>query len=281
MLIRPFTEADLPEAATISAEAFELDITDPEKRRLWEQRVRHCLLTDPDGSFVSESDGLISGLGQAVIREQLWLLSLLTVSPSRGRGGEGRALLNATLEYGHNTTDQAIIIASNDPKALRIYASSGFRLEPTFEVEGPLPDPALIPPIHPDITIVPESELETLAPISRAVRGAEHTIDLRFLASRGATVFRLGDRGFTVAAAGRGVQIVAALDEEAATALLWCALDHLKQEPKIEVSFVTGQQQWALAVFIAARLPFKAYGGVATRGNLGPLYPYIPSPPFA
>jgi predicted N-acetyltransferase YhbS len=279
--IRRLTDADIPEASTISAEAFELDITDAEKRRSWEQRLRHSLLTDPEGSFVSETDGVISGLAQAVVREQLWVLSLLTVSPTRGRGGEGRALLNASLEYGHETTDSAIIMASNHPRALRLYASSGFRVEPTFESSGPLPDPTVIPQRHPEITVVPEAEIETLAPISRAVRGAFHTPDLAFLVARGATLFRLGDRGFASAAPGRGVSLLAALDEEAATALLWRALDHIKDEPKIEVSFVNGRQQWALAVFVAAGLLFTANGGVATRGNVGPMYPYIPSPPFA
>jgi predicted N-acetyltransferase YhbS len=279
--IRLLTDADISEASTISAEAFELDITDAEKRRSWEDRVRHSLITDPEGSFVSETDGVITGLAQAVVREQLWVLSLLTVSPTRGRGGEGRALLGATLDYGSETTDSAIIIASNHPRALRLYASSGFLVEPTFEASGPLSDPSVIPERHPEITVVPESEIETLAPISRAVRGAFHTPDLGFLVSRGATVFRLGDRGFASAAPGRGVSLLAALDEEAATALLWRSLDHIKDEPKIEVSFVSGRQQWALAVFVAARLPFTATGGLATRGNVGPMYPYIPSPPFA
>jgi predicted N-acetyltransferase YhbS len=279
--IRLLTDADIAEASTISAEAFELDITDAEKRRSWEERLRYSLLTDPEGSFVSETDGVISGLAQAVVRERLWVLSLLTVSPTRGRGGEGRALLNASLEYGRETTDRAIIIASNHPRALRLYASSGFRVVPTFEASGPLPDPRVIPEHHPEITVVPEAEIETLAPISRAVRGAFHTPDLAFLVSRGATLFRLGDRGFVSAAPDRGVSLLAALDEQAATALLWRALDHIKGEPKIEVSFVDGRQQWALAVFVAAGLPFSSTGGLATRGNLGPMYPYIPSPPFA
>jgi predicted N-acetyltransferase YhbS len=281
MTIRLLTEADIAEASTVSAEAFELDISHPEKRRLWEERVRHCLITDPEGSFVSETDGAISGLGQATVREQLWVLSLLTVSPTRGRGGEGRALVNATLEYGRDSTDRAIIIASNDPRAMRIYASSGFRLEPTFEASGALPDPSVIPELHPEITTVPESELDTLAPISRAVRGAYHGPDLEFLVSRGATVFRLGDRGFACAAIDRGVSLLAALDEEAATALLWRALDHIKEAPNIKISFVPAAQQWALAVFLAARISFSAQGGIATRGNLGPMYPYIPSPAFA
>jgi hypothetical protein len=60
---------------------------------------------------------------------------------------------------------------------------------------------------------------------------------------------------------------------------LWRALDHIRDEPKIEIHLVTGRQQWALAVFLAARLPFSARGALATRGNVGPMHPYIPSPP--
>ena len=82
---------------------------------------------------MSETDGVISGLAQAMVREELWVLSLLTVSPTRGQGGEGRALVNASLDYGRETTDRAIIVASNHPGALRLYASSGFSVEPTFE----------------------------------------------------------------------------------------------------------------------------------------------------
>lgn len=269
----------MPGAAAISAEAFELDISTPETYRLWERRVRHALLTDPEGAFVTEHDGRISGVAQAMIRDGTWILSLLTVSPTLGRGGEGRALLNATLGYGADT-EAGIIIASNDPRALRLYGSSGFRLEPTFEAEGRV-DPALIPELHPDIERVPHSELERLEPISRAVRGAAHTQDLAVAAERGAGIFALADRGFVITSPGRGVWLLAARDEQAARALLWFGLDQLKGDPRVEISFVSGRQQWALEVFLAARLPFKSYGAIATRGDVGPLYPYIPSPPFA
>jgi predicted N-acetyltransferase YhbS len=277
--VRRMTEADIPRAATVSAEAFELDLAFPGARRLWEARIRHSLLTDPGGSFVSERDGILAGVAQAVIRERLWILSLLTVSPTVSQGGEGRALVRAALGYDRDT-DAGVIIASNDPRALRLYGTSGFRLDPTFQVTGSV-DATLIPELHPDITEVPPADLETLAPISRAVRGAAHTLDFGVALIRGASVFRLGDRGFVVTTPGRGVWMLAARDEDAAQALLWYGLHQLKNERRIEIGFVSGQQQWALDVVLAARLSFRAYGAIGTRGVLGPLHPYIPSPPFA
>ncbi|HEX3804733.1 MAG TPA: GNAT family N-acetyltransferase [Solirubrobacteraceae bacterium] len=273
------TESDIPPAATVSAEAFELDLGKPGARHIWEARIRHSLRTDPEGSFVSERDGIIAGVAQAVVRERLWILSLLTVSPTRSRGGEGRALVRAALGY-ERDTDAGVIIASNDSRALRLYGTSGFRLEPSFQVTGSV-DATLIPELHPDITEVQPLELERLAPISRAVRGAAHTLDLGVALMRGASIYCLGDRGFVVTTPGRGVWALAARDEGAAQALLWYGLHQLRDERKIEIGFVTGRQQWAIDVFLAARLPFRSYGAVATHGNLGPLHPYIPSPPFA
>lgn len=273
------TDADVPGAATASAEAFELDISTAEARARWEDRVRHSLMTDPEGSFVTERDGRVTGVAQAVIRDRLWILSLLTVSPSAGLSGEGRALVETALTYDRDT-DAGIIIASNDPRALRIYASAGFRLAPTFRVDGG-PNPALLQSPDPRITEVPASELETLAPISRGARGAAHTRDLPVALSRGGEVLRLEDRGFVVTMPGRGIWALAARDEEAATALLWAGFDRLRDESQIGIGFVGGDQQWALEVFLAARLSFYTQGAIATRGAIGPLYPYIPSPPFA
>jgi predicted N-acetyltransferase YhbS len=277
--VRRMTEADIATVATVSAEAFELEVDTVAARRNWQARIRHSLRTDPEGSFVSERDGTVNGVAQAVIREGLWILSLLTVSPTLGRGGEGRALMRAALGYDRDTHAGAVI-ASNDPRALRLYGSSGFRLEPTFEVTGQV-DATLIPELHPGIVEVAPIELGTLAPISRHVRGAAHTLDFGVALMRGASVFRLDDRGFVVTTPGRGVWMLAARDDDAAQALLWYGLYQLRDERRIDIAFVTGQQQWAIDVFLAAKLPFKSYGAVATRGDLGPLYPYIPSPPFA
>ncbi len=277
--VRPMTEADLAEAATASAEAFGLDIGTPEPRRIWEERLQHGLVTDPHGSFVTESHGRVTGIAQAVIRDRLWILSLLTVSPTWGLGGEGRALIEAALGYDRDT-EGGIIIASNDPRALRLYASCGFTLAPAFRVDGSL-DPALLQAPDPRVSAVAPTELGTLAPISRAVRGAEHTLDFSWPLSRGGEILRLQDRGFVVTMPGRGIWALAAHDEQAATALLWAGLHRLRDEPQVGISFLGGDQDWALDVVLAARLSFRTNGAIATRGAVGPMYPYIPSPPFA
>jgi len=275
--VRPMTEADVPQAAAVTIAAFEIDASSPAAQATWEWRARYLLEQDPHGAFVTEHQGVVVGVAQAVIRERLWILALLTVSPTLERpgGGDGRALLNAALAYDRDT-EAGLIMASNDPRALRLYGSSGFALRPTFQATGKV-DAGLIPPLHPDITEVPADQLHTLASISRAVRGAAHTQDFALALNRNGTIFRLGDRGFVVAIPGRGVWALAALDEEAATALLWRGLAHVQDDAKTEIIFITADQQWALKVLLAARLPFESSGAIAVRGNPGPLTPYIPT----
>jgi predicted N-acetyltransferase YhbS len=277
-LVRPMTEDDIHEVAIVTAEAFATDIGADAARRAWEQRLLHSLRTDTDGSFVSERDGMVTGAAQAVIRERLWVLSLMAVSPTLGAGGEGRALMQSALDYDRGSAG-GLIVASADPRALRLYASSGFALEATFKATGTT-DPALMPDRHPAITPVPRAELDTLGSISRAARGAAHTPDLEVALFRGASISRLEDRGFVVTMPGRGVWALAARDEQAATALLWHALDEA-QEESIDIGWISGRQQWAIDVLVAARLSITSYGALCTRGAVGPLHPYIPSPSFA
>jgi hypothetical protein len=187
--------------------------------------------------------------------------------------------VDATLDY-YGDCRGGIIIASNDPRALRLYGSSGFALEPTFKASGVV-DTDLMPELSQEIVAVDPSRLELLAPISRAVRGAAHTHDLAVALVRDASVFLLPDRGFVVTMPGRGIWALAALDEPAARELLWFGLAHLRDEPAVEVGWISGRQQWAIEIMLAARLSLSAYGAIATRGSLGPLHPYIPSPPFA
>jgi len=278
-LVRPMTQGDIHQVAVVTAEAFGTDISTDAARRAWEQRLMHSLGHDPDGSFVSFSGAVVTGAAQAVIREDIWILSLLAVSPTLGGGGEGRALMQSALDYDRGCAG-GLIIASSDPRALRLYASAGYALEATFKATGTV-DPALLPARHPAISAVPRSELVTLGPISRAVRGAAHTPDLDVALFRGSSVARLGDRGFVVTTPDRGIWALAAVDEEAATALLWHGLAEVQDQPTIDIGWISGRQQWAIDVLLAARLSIQNYGAICTRGAVGPLYPYIPSPPFA
>ena len=278
--VRPMSETDIPQAASVALAAFEMDAADPAVHSRWQQSIGYRLASDPGGSFVSDQAGEVVGIAQALIRERLWILSLLTVSPTLRRpgGGDGRALINAALAYGAEI-DAGIIMASNDPRALRLYGSSGFALEPTFEAQGRV-DRDRIPRTDPDITQLSVREIPELAPISLALRGAAHTRDLENAVNGGASLFRLRDRGFVLTMPGRGVSALAARDEAAASALLWHGLAQLADDDETTINFITGRQQWAIEVLLAARLPISSRGAIAVRGRPGPLWPYIPSPPY-
>ena len=82
--------ADLDDAASVSAAAFDIDVSDEQSERLWRHRVGYPLGTDPDGAFVAELDGRIVAAAQALRRERLWCLSMLAVHPDRRGSAPGR-----------------------------------------------------------------------------------------------------------------------------------------------------------------------------------------------
>ncbi len=270
---------DLDDAATVSAAAFDVDLSDEPSERLWRHRVGYPLGTDPNGAFVAELDREIVAVAQALRRERVWCLSMLAVHPGAQGVGAGRAVLGPALTYGADA-DAGLIPSSNDPRAMRLYALSGFALLPTFAAAGEL-DRRAIPRVDNAITEADNSGLERLAPISRDVRGAPHTSELRYALERGSRILTISDRGFTVVHSGR-VWLLAARDEEAATSLLWRALELASsQAGLVSARWITGGQQWALRVLLAAGLRLSVHGAFCVRGAPGPLSPYLPSPPFA
>ncbi len=220
------------------------------------------------------------GAAEAIQRERLWCLSLLAVQPGGQSAGAGRALMKAALAYGDST--HGLIPSSNDPRALRLYRLAGFALLPTFEAEGvadrraiPRPDPGAM------VTAADEADLDALAPISREIRGAPHTEELRFALTRGAQLLQVRDRGFSAVLPGHGVWLLVARGEQAATALLWSALAITGKTQRAAVRWITGDQEWAIDVLLRAGLALKTYGALAVRGRPGPLRPFLPSGPFA
>jgi ribosomal protein S18 acetylase RimI-like enzyme len=279
LAVRPFEPEDLREAGDISAAAFGFDISDPPLADRWRGRLGHILGTDPDGCFVAERDGRIIGVAEAMIRGPLWCLSLLTVRPDVQGGGAGRLLMDRALRYGAGSA-HGLIVASDDPRALRLYGTSGFRLLPTFEAEGAV-DRRALPAPDPRVRRGGLRDLEALVRISEAVRGAPHTSELEFALGREGVLLRFADRGFAVSQPGHGVWLLAALDDEAATALLWHALDLVGATNRPGIRWLTGDQDWAIEVLLRAGLRLRASGALCVRGAPGPLRPYLPSPPFA
>src|SRR3954447_2719476 len=238
-------------------------------------RVAHLIELDPAGAWCAEDgDGRIVGLALALVREGLWGLSLFAVAAEHQSQGIGRALLDAALTYAEGTRGQ-IILSSTDPRAMRRYARAGFELRPAVAAAG-IVDRTALPPPHPEIRDATGDDLAATEPVSRAVRGATHAPDIPNAIARGDTLLVLADRGFVLHRDG-GVRLLAATDEEAATALLWAALAAAPPGATASVDFLSAQQGWAVRVCVEAGLALSPDGPIFTRGDVGPLHPYLPS----
>jgi GNAT superfamily N-acetyltransferase len=266
-------------AALVGAAAFGFELSEPERAGRWRSRLAHGLSTDPDGCFVAEHEGRIVGAAQALLRERLWILSLLVVDPDAQSTGAGRELLRRTLELAAPGSP-GLIVSSNDPRALRLYGRLGFSLRPSFTAEGVV-DRSALPAPDPAVHGAGEDDLDDLAAISREVRGAPHTQELRYAIGRGAQLLRLGDRGYVVALPPHGIWMLAARDDEAARTLLWSGLAAAATTEPVRVGWITGVQDWAVDVILRAGLRLSAYGALGVRGEVGPLRPYLPTAPFA
>jgi predicted N-acetyltransferase YhbS len=276
--IRRFEPADVPAAAALSAAAFGIDVSTPDGRERWEQRLAYPAQTDPEGAFVAERDGQVIGVAEAVVRERLWCLSMLAVRADGQGAGAGRALIRHALAYGADS-DAGLIMSSNDPRALRLYGLAGFALLPTFHAEGEVRHDRL-PRADPAVRAAEPADLEDLGPISRELRGAAHTAEIHYALGRGARVLRLEDRGFVVVQPGQNVWLLAARDDAAASTLLAAGLAAVGPT-KRPVRWLTGEQQWAIELLLRAGLRLSAYGALAVRGNPGPLRPFIPTGSFS
>ena len=269
---------DVEQVANVAAAAFGRDVGDELARRRWRERLAHPLTTDPDGAFVAELDGRVIGVAEAIVRERLWILSMFAVEPGIQSGGAGRALLEHAVDYGRET-DAGLIVSSNDPRALRLYARAGFALLPTFRADGVV-DRRALPRGHSGVREDGRGDdLESLVALARAIRGAPYTSELRYALDRGGRLLRLDDRGFAVVDEEGTPWLLVARDEEAASALLWSAL--AVADGSTRVRWITGAQQWAIDALVQARLHVLAYGALCVRGTPGTLEPFVPSAPFA
>src|SRR4051812_38300884 len=102
----------------------------PDQARTTHARIRHLRATDPDGAVVAVVDGEVVGFAQALVRGDLWVLSLFGVAPAAQGKGIGRAVLDAALECGDGR--RGMIMVSRDPIAMRRYFYAGFDLHPAF-----------------------------------------------------------------------------------------------------------------------------------------------------
>ncbi|MDQ2896030.1 MAG: GNAT family N-acetyltransferase [Actinomycetota bacterium] len=275
--VRAMLPADLPAASAVGAAGMGFELGGAEEERRWSERIGYLLGPDPGGAFVAERDGRVIGVAQSMQREALWVLSVLAVDPGAHGAGAGRALLAATLGYGDPR--QGLIVSSDHPAAMRLYAAAGFSLRPALRTLGQV-DRRALPPHSASVRAGTSADLDLAAEISHELRGAAHTAEIQYALSRGAELLVCGERGYAVAQDGYGVWLLAARDEAAATELLWRALD-VGAAAERPVRWITAGQDWAVAVVLGAGLGLTGHGALCVRGDPGPLAPYLPSAPFA
>jgi GNAT superfamily N-acetyltransferase len=275
MEVRPLRPDDVAAADEIARQVFDPPGTVPTEAppTPGERRVAHLLSTDPGGAWAAiDADGILEGVALALRRDDLWGLSLLAVRPDRHARGIGRRLLEAALAYADGARGR-IVMSSQDPKAMRLYARAGLRLRPTVGAGGIL-DRSLLPPPAPDVG--PSDDVAATAAISRAVRGATHHLDIPVLLERGMQLLAHSDRGFAVHDQGTP-KLLAARDEQAATDLLWACLAAAPPGATVSIDFIAAEQDWAVGVALEAGLALTPDGPLFVAGELGPLRPYLPS----
>lgn len=245
-----------------------------ETRRVWfARRTQHLLDTDPERQIVALDGHDLVGAAMATMREGLWALSLLVVRPGTQSTGLGRRLIDAALD---RHTGPGAICASDDSRALRRYAAAGFALHPCLEGSGRADLSGAVV----DVRVADGVDPDFADAVDRVARGHGHGPDHAFLRERSTTALRYEEgerRGYAYAQDDGHVALVAASEPAVAQALLWAVLArHVETGVDSTVGFVTGGQQWAMDVLVAARLRLTVDGAVCWRGMPEPTA-YLPN----
>jgi GNAT superfamily N-acetyltransferase len=273
--VRRLQPDDVPAAARVAFEALPVpDGFDHADRIPWlERRTGYLAERDPAGAWVAEEDGEIIGMTNAIVRDGIWGLSMMAVLPDRHARGTGTALLRAALTHAEGTRGQ-LIMSSQDPKAMRLYARAGFDLLPGISLAGVL-DRTAIPA---GLAARETEDLEAAAALGTMVRGGAYDPrDLALLLTLPASgALMIEGRGFVVHQGGRPNALVADSDD-VATDLLWSALARTAPGGTVDVDPVTAGQDWAIRVGLDAGLAITPSGPLLKRGEFGPLRPWLAS----
>jgi GNAT superfamily N-acetyltransferase len=283
-VIRPMRSEDVPEAERVSDEGFfELDSRTrrpggpPPQRRsekhraVWIERTRHFVHHDPGGCWVAEDESGIVGIATSFRRETMWCLATYAVLPRLQGQGIGKPLLAAAMAHGRACT-RAMLSASVDDKAVRIYHQAGFALHPQMYLAGTVDRSAI--PVVEKVRDGSAGDVDLMDSLDRATRGAGHGPDHELMlrtwrllvsdTSTGSGYAYLDERG--------RLGLLAAGNRRTAVRLLWAALAEGPEQ--VTVPHVTGANQWVLDVGFAARLGLHQEGYLGLRGMKPPV-PYV------
>lgn len=285
-VVRAMAPADIPAAGAVWNEAF----TEMRVRRGFpsqpldgqlvartERRLRYFLASDPAGSGVAvDGDGTVVGVAQAFRRGRLWVLSMLAVAVASQGRGIGRLLLEGSLAYARSD-DIGLILSSADPRAMRRYVAAGFALHPVVAAAGSVRRERIA--AARGVREGSAADLDLAAEVDGHVRGAARVADIAHLLDDGADMLVVEGRGYAVARGSQPVML-AALDASAARSLLMATLASGPRDQEVEVGWLSGDQQWAVEVVVAAGLELRLSGAIMVRGTDRPFSPYIANGAF-
>ncbi len=97
------------------------------------------------------------------------------------------------------------------------------------------------------------------------MRGAAHGVDIGALLAMGQRLLVAPERGYAILNPEGGLRVLAAFDEDAASALLRAVL--ARAEGRVMVEWLTAKQQWAIAVCVEAGLELQGRNGRRVRGR--------------
>ncbi|HEX2087765.1 MAG TPA: GNAT family N-acetyltransferase [Solirubrobacteraceae bacterium] len=242
----------------------------------WSERFGRLLTADPGGCWAAEDEtGRVVGCALALVRDGLWGLSFLAVHPDFQARGVGRRLVDAALTHADGTRG-GIIASSVDPKAMRRYARAGFDLRPCVAAAG-IVDRSAIPT---GLRSMPTDDVSLCEPLGRAIRGGAYAPeDLGVYLAAGWRALRCGDDGLALECKGSPA-LVLGRTEEAAADLLWSCLAASPNGGTVHCDFIMARQDWAVRALLDAGLALSPDGPMFTRGELGPLRPWIPAGTF-
>ncbi|HEX3333746.1 MAG TPA: GNAT family N-acetyltransferase [Acidimicrobiales bacterium] len=291
VMFRPMTEADVPAAvaafdsgllAMLTRHALPVTRNSIQDERRRQDRTRHFLATDPEGSWVAEEGEAVVGMSQSFVRDGYWMLSQLGTLPGLQGRGVGRELLRRALSHGEPNSP-GTIQCSRDPKAMALYSGFGFVLHPVVAGWGAMRPGSIERPtevVRHEPNEVTERELRVVTAVDRKVRGSARTVDVvAMLQQPGTRLLLHADQAYAVTMDDRVVTL-GARQEESATLVLKAMLAEAPIGERIEVNWLTSAQQWAIRVVVEAGIELLPFGPVMVRGRDGPPSPYIPSGGF-
>jgi GNAT superfamily N-acetyltransferase len=244
----------------------------------WHRRCHHLIDRDGPGCWVVEADDGIAGFATSLRRETWWGLSSLFVAAAMQGHGVGAALLEASLQHSRGAV-RGTIVSTHDPRAVRRYHAAGFTIHPTMFGYGSV-DRALLPVVD-HVREGSANDFDLCDSVDRQTRGAGHGVDHTVMLEQHPLVVVDGTTGsgYCYVNPTGGPYLLAASNRRTAQRLLWESLAASTPDRPLVVLNLTGEQDWAVDVLMAARLELHSRSYLAYR-FMKPAVPYLPGVHF-